>query len=167
MMEAAVWLLSEFIIKLMVSQPRPGSTGLMTNTDGVPVGSCSPSCGYPSSHSVVAYSILTKLILDAAYRLDPTVPEAECPLPVDLKSMRDLLRCVKVFPHGKKTPRQFVVFSYLWILLLGPVPISRVILYDHSPEQVSAGCLIGVAFATVWFYTTRHMFGQHEKDAEP
>ena len=39
----------------------------------------------------------------------------------------------------------------LTMLLLLPVPVSRIILQDHSPSQAMAGSLIGIVLAAVWF----------------
>ena len=39
----------------------------------------------------------------------------------------------------------------LTMLLLLPVPISRIILEDHSPSEAMAGSLIGIVLAAAWF----------------
>jgi len=38
-----------------------------------------------------------------------------------------------------------------YLVLLFPVPFSRVYLHDHSPDQVMAGSFVGIVASTVWY----------------
>lgn len=40
--------------------------------------------------------------------------------------------------------------AFLWTILLLPVPISRVCLYDHTPMQVLTGSFVGALLGSVW-----------------
>jgi membrane-associated phospholipid phosphatase len=129
------------LVKMGVNQNRP-------------VGSCLTSKGMPSSHSAVSIGLFLFLILDAAYRLRPSGAGifGSC------KSMGDtaikMLKGVLVLPFGSLTRKEFFGYAGLWAILLIPVPLSRVLLNDHSPSQAMAGSLIGILAAGIWFPLT-------------
>lgn len=132
--------INEFI-KYLVQQSRP-------------LGSCLTTCGMPSSHSAVAMCLLVYLILDASYRLDGRGCRPVSLLPA-LSDVGDfllkLLRGLVLLPFGSVSQNEFSVYLMIWIPALVPVPISRVLLNDHSASQVMAGCIVGFVAGFVWF----------------
>eukprot|EP00403_Amphidinium_massartii_P032404 CAMPEP_0178447000 /NCGR_PEP_ID=MMETSP0689_2-20121128/41137_1 /TAXON_ID=160604 /ORGANISM="Amphidinium massartii, Strain CS-259" /LENGTH=212 /DNA_ID=CAMNT_0020071929 /DNA_START=273 /DNA_END=908 /DNA_ORIENTATION=+ len=60
----------------------------------------------------------------------------------------------------------FYAFTITWALLLLPVPLARIILKDHTPEQVVAGALIGIVEAFAWWLCIRK-FIQEPHNQEP
>merc|ERR1712008_26636 len=54
-------------------------------------------------------------------------------------------------PRDAWTPRQFMIYMAFWVVMLLPVPIARVILYDHSISQIVAGSGCGALLALLWF----------------
>jgi len=120
------------LIKLGIKQSRP-------------VGSCLTSCGMPSSHSAVSVALLIYLILDAAYRIDPRV------VPAMKDTCLKMVRGFLVLPFDSMSQGEFSAYFGIWVVLLLPVPISRVVLNDHSPTQALAGSLIGCFAVSIWF----------------
>jgi hypothetical protein len=47
---------------------------------------------------------------------------------------------------------EFTTFFTIWAPLLFPVPVSRVLIYDHSASQAFTGCIVGFGCALVYFY---------------
>ncbi len=47
--------------------------------------------------------------------------------------------------------RRPLVAMIFTLILLAPVPVSRIILQDHSATQAMAGSLIGLAIGVSWF----------------
>ena len=41
--------------------------------------------------------------------------------------------------------------AMIWSLLLLPVPLSRVLLHDHSPSQILIGSLEGIILGNIWY----------------
>jgi len=136
---------NELLFKRLMRQARPGSTGLLTDDDGKHVGSCNTSCGMPSSHSLVSVGLMTLLIVDTAFRI---VKPLGC-------------ECV-LFPTGIFSAQQFNVSFGIWTALLSPIPMSRVVLYDHSPAQVAVGSTLGFVLAIAWFACMRTILGRSE-----
>ncbi|EER07243.1 hypothetical protein Pmar_PMAR020402 [Perkinsus marinus ATCC 50983] len=136
-----IFILSELGWKRVVRQPRP-------------VGSCNITCGMPSSHAVRAVGIWLTIMLDHIYR-------AYCP-EQGYSVTRSWLEKIRSFVrdgHFLATSQSIsqdhlaVVISF-WSLVLLPVPLSRVILRDHTAEQVFMGGIIGVVEAMVWYLIT-------------
>ena len=129
------------LIKRCVQQPRP-------------IGSCLTTCGMPSSHSAVSMCLLVYLILDAAYRLDANGSRPTSLLPPISAIKEFLLKLGKglvLLPFGSMSQNEFSVYLTIWIPALIPVPISRVLLNDHSASQVLAGCIVGFVTGFLWF----------------
>merc|ERR1719362_2621960 len=59
--------------------------------------------------------------------------------------------CVGFAPRVTWTPKQFIVYMAFWVVMLLPVPLARVILYDHSTSQIVAGSGLGALLAPLWF----------------
>merc|ERR1712179_300212 len=48
-------------------------------------------------------------------------------------------------------------YSVIWFVLLYPVPLSRVAIYDHTPEQALMGSFLGFFEACVWWYLVQNL----------
>eukprot|EP00928_Gymnodinium_smaydae_P094528 TRINITY_DN7951_c0_g1_i1.p1 TRINITY_DN7951_c0_g1~~TRINITY_DN7951_c0_g1_i1.p1 ORF type:complete len:276 (-),score=22.97 TRINITY_DN7951_c0_g1_i1:317-1144(-) len=138
----AVTIVNELIIKKLIRMPRPGASGLLTDDDGRHVGSCNHTCGMPSSHACFAIGTCSLFFLEAALSVVPSafVPESK------LASFKAIL-----IPDFDFSRRPVGAFLALWSLLLLPVPIMRVVLYDHSVTQVCLGGFLGLVYAAIWF----------------
>eukprot|EP00928_Gymnodinium_smaydae_P099444 TRINITY_DN9486_c0_g1_i1.p1 TRINITY_DN9486_c0_g1~~TRINITY_DN9486_c0_g1_i1.p1 ORF type:complete len:266 (-),score=20.86 TRINITY_DN9486_c0_g1_i1:223-1020(-) len=144
----AITVVNELFIKKLVRMPRPGATGLLTDEDGRHVGSCCHSCGMPSSHACFAIGTWTLFFLEATCSVAPSsimlqqwaLPESQ------LELLKDLLR-----PDFEFSCRHVGAFLAFWSLMLLPVPIMRVALYDHSVTQVCVGGFLGGLYAAIWF----------------
>jgi len=51
------------------------------------------------------------------------------------------------------------LYAFLYILLLFPVPFSRVYLYDHFKNQVLLGSVEGILIASIWYLVVMRLFG--------
>ena len=89
-----------------------------------PSGSACHSYGMPSGHSALSIGWLTMVLLDSFVKIE------ELP------------------PLGNKA----LIISSSMLLLL-PVPISRVLLSDHSVLQASVGSLLGIILGNLWFWS--------------
>merc|ERR1712241_1557185 len=58
---------------------------------------------------------------------------------------------------------QFVSMFLFWFFTLAFVPISRVLLYDHSVEQVCFGGIIGFVEAFLWFFFVRKLAWRYHR----
>lgn len=43
-------------------------------------------------------------------------------------------------------------YALFWIILLLPVPLSRIHLHDHSPMQILLGSLVGFLLGCTWYF---------------
>jgi membrane-associated phospholipid phosphatase len=135
------------LVKLGVNQPRPA-------------GSCLTSKGMPSSHSAVAIGLFLFLVLDAGYRLRPTKPMQSCifgSLASTGLSVVNMLKGGLMLPVESLSQHEFFGYLAIWSVLLLPVPVSRVLLNDHSPSQALAGMLVGMLAVGLWFPLTLWM----------
>ncbi|KAF4667351.1 hypothetical protein FOZ61_008365 [Perkinsus olseni] len=72
-----------------------------------------------------------------------------------LEKLRSFLRNGHILPTAPTISEdQLVVVVGFWSLVLLPIPLSRVILRDHTPQQVFMGGIIGIVEATVWHFIT-------------
>ncbi|KAF4709858.1 hypothetical protein FOZ63_033776 [Perkinsus olseni] len=137
----AVLLISEYGWKRIVGQPRP-------------VGSCNTTCGMPSSHAVMSVALWTILMFDVAYRAYQTEQGYSVSRSF-LEKLRSFLRNGHILPSASTISEdQLVVVVGFWSLVLLPIPLSRVILRDHTAQQVFMGGIIGIVEATVWHFIT-------------
>merc|ERR1719422_2889587 len=125
--------------------------------------SCCTSCGMPSSHSAFASGFFWLMFLDAAYRVNP----------MDIGSKAQS-RCSMVLEHTvfcrgplsnptTLSNRAFVYVCFQWGCLLLPVPLSRIYLKDHTPNQVIVGCVLGAIYACTFFYGVFEPFARWMK----
>lgn len=66
-----VCLSNEFLFKHLVKTPRPGTMLQVVDEGGGYIGSCSATCGMPSSHAMLASGWFALIFLDASFRLHP------------------------------------------------------------------------------------------------
>lgn len=147
--------LNELLWKRMVRQPRP-------------VGSCNFTCGMPSSHGAVSLGTFTFLFLDLAFRVDPLSPAVLTAIPESPRCissyMADVFSLVPLSNARSISNWQFIRMVGFWGDLLLLVPVSRVLLQDHSVSQVSIGCAIGVLEAVIWFFMSQHLAWRYRGD---
>lgn len=140
--------LNELIWKRMVSQPRP-------------VGSCNFTCGMPSSHAAISLGTFSFLFLDLAFRVDPLSPAVLTAVPHSPRCLSfylaDILSLVPLSNTRSISNWQFIRMVGFWGDLLLLVPVSRVLLQDHSVSQVSLGCAIGMLEAVIWFFMSQNL----------
>lgn len=159
--------LNELVFKALARQERPQ-------------GSCILSCGFPSGHSTMAFGFFVLCFLDASYRVMPKVPLTVDAARDEARVMQGRrrrgqsfmgmtarewlwvdLRAWTLMPLTAAdilTSWDFTLYIFMWAVLLIPVPMSRIILKDHSPGQATIGALIGTVEAMVWFGCVRHFF---------
>jgi len=133
---------NELAVKPLVSQQRPE-------------GSCNMSCGMPSGHSAFSIGSLVLALLDAWQRVRPMTraETASC-------GPRCAASAWNLFPFvatSRISRPQFLCMAATSCVLLGPVPVSRVILKDHSVEQVIVGAAVGSLVAVVWHLVLRSL----------
>jgi len=122
-------LINEFLIKNMINQPRPGQ--LRENIvviNGVEHGTCNTSCGMPSSHSLMAILLFLLFVADAVGQ-----------------SLQN--------PFKRAW---FMIAVCVYCIALLPVPVSRVILYDHTQEQAFVGTLIACILGLPWIVAIQY-----------
>ena len=66
--------------------------------------------------------------------------------------------CLEISIRRVETMWKLGICSSLAVLLL-PVPLSRIILQDHFPSQVMAGCALGAVTAVLWFCAVQWRLG--------
>jgi len=174
-------IVNELVIKELFHVPRPGTT-LEWAVNGKLVGSCLESCGMPSSHSGLSCGLLLLIFLDASQRVnfpyladrrrrDRAIRDVDGPMErrgvlVKVEAQACIvftLRCW-VLPWTQANSYShdvYLAYVLFWTVLLGPVPFSRLILYDHSVEQVLAGMASGLVLAVVWWRIVRNVQKLH------
>jgi len=182
---AILVVINEGIVKRLFNQPRPGTLLQTTDYTGKLVGSCVPSCGMPSSHSAMACGWFVLLFLDAAVRVHPnafeidTQADLEEPDSVVIRSRgrREAQRNAGTFlgrvvltpwaNHERLTHTEFIAYTMVWATIMLPVPFFRVVLFDHTTDQVLIGSIIGIALAALWFRVMRHLQDRFDAQGPP
>jgi len=154
--------LNELAFKKLAMEPRPDR-------------SCNTSCGFPSGHATMACGFFMLMFLDAVFRTMPRVPLNIHDARAYQKALAgqrrrffgwtfkelvviDCRACITLMPlSAAHTLNQtdFALYAITWGLLLLPVPFSRVVLYDHTPQQVMVGSAIGIFEALLFFGLVR------------
>lgn len=139
----------ELIWKPILSQSRP-------------YGSCLTTCGMPSSHATISIGFLTWMLLEGLFRkkrhgADLVSVDIELP---DSSRARTGSFWEDDSPVARITPKQRAKWCIFWIVVLLPVPFSRVALRDHSWAQVSVGSVLG-ALEALAFYFILSRFGAY------
>lgn len=116
-----------------------------------PDGSCLKSCGMPSSHAALSIGLLFVVIANGT--LIGFKPNNDTETPNSWKSI--------VYPTTGAFATQgsyiFIAFLFTWFIVLLPIPFARVILNDHSIQQVIVGSLIGLIQGVVWMLLTSYL----------
>eukprot|EP00403_Amphidinium_massartii_P032142 CAMPEP_0178439810 /NCGR_PEP_ID=MMETSP0689_2-20121128/36384_1 /TAXON_ID=160604 /ORGANISM="Amphidinium massartii, Strain CS-259" /LENGTH=335 /DNA_ID=CAMNT_0020062423 /DNA_START=65 /DNA_END=1068 /DNA_ORIENTATION=+ len=141
-------LFNELFVKRVFHAPRPGTMMEVKDFNGLFAGSCLETCGMPSSHSMIS----TGLSLDASFRVDAQVWYAKTVLQEIFLPFSD---------EDRLTPREFLYYLLFWWAALAPVPLSRIILFDHTPKQAVVGCLQGIFLGTLWWRILRYLERRH------
>lgn len=157
--------LNEYVLKRIAHDPRPDL-------------SCNHSCGFPSGHSVSAIAFYTLMFLDASFRVSPKIPMSVEVARRELQALHSLpkqgtflgmslhewltkdLRACTLMPLSANDVLDawdFVNFVLQWSVLLLPVPLSRVVVKDHTSNQVLIGSLTGIVEAILWFTFLRRV----------
>mmetsp|Transcript_84599 Transcript_84599/g.213382 ORF Transcript_84599/g.213382 Transcript_84599/m.213382 type:complete len:1627 (+) Transcript_84599:102-4982(+) len=116
--------------------------------------SCLTTCGMPNGQSLWSYGLLTYFFMELCFRLN-------LPLLIQrrtyTKEMATLL-AVRAIPT-----RTFVIQIMTLFFFLVPVPMSRIILSDASPEQAIFGIVAGIILAVLYHSLYMCLF----KDSTP
>lgn len=150
-------VLNEGVVKQILRQPRPGASGELTDDSGMHIGSCSHSCGMPSSHATMSVGFLALLLFDAIFRTVPSAQALGRPLDLETEDACENMKIVDFMvgsplaPNILMTHHQLLGFLSVWVWILLPVPFMRVVLRDHSILQVSIGASLGAIYAAIWF----------------
>jgi membrane-associated phospholipid phosphatase len=168
--------LQELVFKKLVREPRPGSMLQVRDYSGRYVGSCLQKCGMPSSHANLTIGWLTLLLLDAVYRVRPFALGRKTQtmhIRPDASGIQKYAKCMQLYltvPWEHRdllTHTEFLVFMSTWVILLSPVPFMRVVLYDHTFEQVSIGSIIGIMTSVAWWRVVRRFQRRyHEQEGQ-
>jgi len=143
-----VSLLNQVVLKRLVHQMRPER-------------SCLTSCGMPSGHTTMAMGLLTLALLDIMQRVAHKPNRTKPRLALGHWTTRLRHGCAQFLLLLSLSPTPTwdelshftaLVHAVCWIVLLYPVPLARVALHDHTPEQVLAGGTAGFIAACVWWY---------------
>ncbi|CAL1153878.1 unnamed protein product [Cladocopium goreaui] len=161
-------LMNELLVKPFFATARPGAfgpaPGALTDSFGQPAGSCNTTCGMPSSHSTMAIGFLMLTMFDGIIRLKPdsnvlTQDKDEVEMQQRLKEM---ISVTPLAPKRVMSNTEFLGFYFTWQLLLGPVPLMRVVLHDHTAAQVCLGGMLGAVYAVLWFRFTIYMINRYK-----
>jgi len=165
---AAITLANELVVKRLVQQPRPGALGpapgIMHDAHGTLIGTCNISCGMPSSHATMAIGFLILTLYDGIIRVVPSVSSMNnkdahmnrnC-------SMLSLISITPLSPKQVMDHAEFLGYFSTWMALLGPVPLMRVRLADHTATQVIIGSLLGAIYAALWFQLTTRLVARYK-----
>eukprot|EP00746_Dinoflagellata_sp_MGD_P133733 gnl/MRDRNA2_/MRDRNA2_67488_c0_seq1.p1 gnl/MRDRNA2_/MRDRNA2_67488_c0~~gnl/MRDRNA2_/MRDRNA2_67488_c0_seq1.p1 ORF type:complete len:907 (+),score=69.90 gnl/MRDRNA2_/MRDRNA2_67488_c0_seq1:371-2722(+) len=133
-------LLGEVFFKRLVRQPRPEFT-------------CLHSCGMPSSHSTLAIGYFTMTLIDGMTQ--PRARDEDEGSDIDERvHCGRVLSAVPLIDSGGRN-HNFLAWVGLWFFLLVPVPVTRVLLGDHTPSQVLCGSFIGMGEAVCCFKASK------------
>ena len=116
-----------------------------------PYGTCLTSKGMPSSHSAVAIALFLYLVFDAAYRVKPSKTDICGSCSSSWETVKKMAKGWFVLPFGSMTQTELFAYVTIWAILLFPVPVSRILLNDHSPSQAMAGIFVGIIAVSIWF----------------
>jgi len=161
--------INEVVVKKCFAEPRPGSRLELRGEHGRLQGSCIMTCGMPSSHSAIAMGWFTLSILDATVRTHlgtsrqatvtgGRITHTQSILMAEQKKIVDFMKNFCLVPWVKKdvlNVRELISFGLFWFFLMVPVPFMRVVLCDHTPNQVAVGSTLGLVLAVLWWRAVR------------
>jgi len=121
--------------------------------EGRPIGSCNVTCGMPSSHATFSIGFFVLMFCDTASRVNPMDVQGETTK--GLKWMWELQ--VAFVKHPLSGPVTLSNSAFIWTVMqwgciLVPVPLTRVILHDHTLEQTTVGAALGILYALFFFF---------------
>lgn len=125
-----LFILNELILKEIINEHRPGQEDRNATT-----GSCLSSCGMPSSHSAMALAFYVLLLTDA------------------------FCQTLRVYTDHIPMRRNYLFLNLILMIVLLPVPVSRVVVNDHSFAQIFAGGGSGMVASISWLFALQ--FLQH------
>ncbi|CAE7599619.1 unnamed protein product [Symbiodinium sp. CCMP2456] len=161
--------INEVVVKKCFAEPRPGSRLELRGEHGRLQGSCIMTCGMPSSHSAIAMGWFTLSILDATVRTHlgtsrqatvtgGRITHTQSILMAEQKKIVHFMKNFCLVPWVKKdvlNVRELISFGLFWFFLMVPVPFMRVVLCDHTPNQVAVGSTLGLVLAVLWWRAVR------------
>jgi len=159
---------NEFVFKHLLLMPRPGflgpGPGTLTDMNGNHVGSCARTCGMPSSHSTMSVGFMLLMLFDGLLRFASSVSSKKPEEPTEHTFMTRLrsFSAAPLAPEPGMTHSEYILYLSKWLILLAPVPMMRVALYDHSVSQVSVGSLLGAFYAVCWFQLAMFLAERHK-----
>mmetsp|Transcript_53013 Transcript_53013/g.139918 ORF Transcript_53013/g.139918 Transcript_53013/m.139918 type:complete len:374 (+) Transcript_53013:112-1233(+) len=176
----ALWLLiyvvlNELVVKSFLKEARPGTLLEVRTYNGMLAGSCLESCGMPSTHAGITSGLFLLVFLDATFRIQsrppgagagqaryspPTGTSKRTGAGAEVRKSWVFAKSFCALPWAHQevlTPPEFVAYVFFWFLVLYPTAMARVVLMDHTPEQVIVGKLIGVVSALAWWRIVRNM----------
>lgn len=131
----------------------------------------------PSSHATISIGFLSLMFFDLALRVNPLSPTVLQSHSTE-RGQRQLnhtmqgsarylcsthwLPLILVSNTLSISNMQFVVTMVFWTGILGFVPVSRVLLKDHTVAQVCIGALIGLSEAFVWYFFARELAWRYQ-----
>lgn len=157
-------VLNEFVWKRLVKEVRP-------------LGSCNVTCGMPSSHATISIGFLSLMFFDLALRVNPMSPSVlqnhgtthgQRQLSHTVKGTAkyfiygDWLSLIPVSNAESISNMQFIRMCLFWFDILAFVPLSRVMLKDHTVSQVTIGGVIGLVEAFVWYFFVRELAWRYQ-----
>eukprot|EP00927_Polykrikos_kofoidii_P058836 TRINITY_DN5360_c0_g2_i1.p1 TRINITY_DN5360_c0_g2~~TRINITY_DN5360_c0_g2_i1.p1 ORF type:complete len:327 (+),score=29.06 TRINITY_DN5360_c0_g2_i1:128-1108(+) len=166
-----------FVLMPRDHHPRPGTFFQNTDSKGRFVGSCVALCGLPCFSSLASAGSLVHFFVDAAFRIqtgsclycDPNrrrrsststggssyqsqiIPRSATSS--GSRAVKSWLRLESLSPLAPQvtlTHKESLSFFVFWLALMGPIPMMRVILYDHTAAQAFTGWVIGITTGIVW-----------------
>jgi len=118
--------------------------------------SCLTTCGMPNGQSLWSYGLLTYFFMELCFRLNLSLLIQKGTYTEEMAT----LLAVRAIPTSSFLKQTITLFC-----LLVPVPMSRVVLSDASPEQAIFGILFGIIVAIVYHSLYMYFF-KHKEPTE-
>jgi len=80
--------------------------------------------------------------------------------------MLALIVLAPLMPYHPLTHDELMAFIVFWSCVWLPVPFMRIVLYDHTSEQVLTGCTVGALSAMVWWRVVRCLQERYEHSVD-
>jgi len=124
----------------------------------------------PSSHSAISLGWFLLCLLDASERhvgsslLRPSFDRHSgwnsvvLRVTTEHRKILHFMRLLLTMPFIEKddlTPDEFIAYITAYFLMLVPVPFMRVVLNDHTTQQVTVGVVFGMLTAALWWRIVR------------
>mmetsp|Transcript_39675 Transcript_39675/g.102695 ORF Transcript_39675/g.102695 Transcript_39675/m.102695 type:complete len:202 (-) Transcript_39675:183-788(-) len=119
----------------------------------------------PSTHAGITSGLFVLVFLDATFRVRTPVKmhslgaaRTETVMRKELRHARAFAKRFFVLPWVNQdsfSTSEFVAYVFFWFICLYPTSMARVVLFDHTPEQVMIGKAIGFVSAIIWWRLVR------------